>query len=58
MAVAAVQNENLSFTRVFYDICKTLYKFCVFFRAPKMTRGGEENLIAVFKFGLGSIYEG
>ena len=58
MEVSVVQNENLSFTRVFHDIFRTLYKVSVFFRIPKMMRGGELNFIAVFKFGLGSIYQG
>ena len=56
--MSVVQNESLSFTRVFHDIFRTLYKVSVFFRIPKMTRGGELNFIAVFKFGLGSIYQG
>ena len=58
MEVSVLQNENLSFTRVFYDIFRTLYKVSVFFRIPEMTRGGELNFMAVFKFGLGSIYQG
>ena len=58
MAVSVVQNENLPFSRVFYDIFKTLFKVCVFLRAAKITRGGELNFVAVLKFGLGSIYQG
>ena len=52
MAVSVVQNENLPFSRVFYNIFKTLFKVCVFLRAPKITGGGELNFVAVLKFGL------
>ena len=48
MEVSVVQNENLSFTRVFYDIFRTLYKVSVFFRIPKMTHGGELRLPYTF----------
>ena len=59
MSVTVVQNESLPFTRVF----RTSVIFCrlkefVFLRVVKMTRGGEEIFFTVFKFGLGSIYQG
>ena len=45
MAVSVVQSENLPFSRVFYDIFKTLFEVCVFLRTPKITRGGELNFV-------------
>ena len=56
MSATVVQNESLPFTRVF----RISVIFCrvVKMRVVTMTRGGEEIFFTVFKFGLGSIYQG